>query len=166
MTTPTPFITRCSMLIQWRTTPTTPAGGFGWMSPKIRHGLREQMDLADQFITEFCTLDPNEVPQTSNQGCSTMTSSKYSTPNTPPATSSTNLSTDLPTRDSKPMCDDSESYTMSRTLCLPPSSALTTRSEPTRRKWCSSPVSLSKPEWHHMLASTSSGILKQPTMPL
>src|SRR6267142_4009240 len=123
-TTRTPFITRYSTPTKWRTTPTTPASGFDWTSPKTRHGSKEQMDLVNQFIEEFCTLDPDKVPQMSSQGCSATTSYKYSTPNTPPTTSSTNLSTDLPTRDSELTCDDSESYTMSRTLCLPPSSAL------------------------------------------
>src|SRR6266850_2526424 len=163
MTTQTPFITRYSMPIQWRTTPTTPASGFDWTSPKTRHGLKEQMDLADQFIAEFCTLDPDEVPQIPSQGCSTTTSSKFSTLNTPHATSLTSPSIDLPTRDSEPMCDDSESYTTSRTLCSPPSNALTTRSGPIKRKWYSSPASSSKPGQHHVSALTSLGTLKQPT---
>src|SRR6267142_124402 len=163
MTTQTPFITRYSMPIQWRTTPTTPASGFDWTSPKTRHGLKEQMDLADQFIAEFCTLDPNKVPQIPSQGCSATTSSKFSIPNTPHSMSLTSPSIDLPTRDSEPMCDDSESYTTSRTLCSPPSNALTTRSKPIRRKWYSSPASLSKPGQRHASASTSLGALKQPT---
>src|SRR6267142_4331161 len=142
MTTQTPFITRCSMLIQWWTTPTTPASGFDWTSPKIRHGSKEQMDLADQFIAEFCMLDPDEVPQILSQGCSTTTSSKSSTPNTLHAMSLTSPSIDLLTRDSEPMCDDSESYTMSRMLCSPPSNALTTRSKPIKRKQYSLPASL------------------------
>src|SRR6267142_5014705 len=166
MTTQTPFITRCSMLIQWWTTPTTPASGFDWTSPKIRHGSKEQMDLANQFIAEFCMLDPDEVPQTLSQGCSMMTSSKFSTLNTPHTTSLTSPSIDLLTRDSEPMCDDSESYTMSRTPCLPPSNTLTTRSEPIRRKQCSLPTSLSKPGQHCASALTSLGALKQPTTPL
>ena len=165
-TTPTPFITRCSTPIQWQTTPITPASGFDWMSPSTKHGLKEQMDLTNQFITEFCTLDPNEVPLTPSPGCSKTTSSKYSTLNTLPATSSTKLLTDWQMRDSKPTCANSKSYTTSRTPCLPPSSALITRSEPTRRKQCSSPASWSKQEWHPTWASTSSGALKQPTTPL
>jgi len=166
MTTQTPFITRYSTPIQWRTTPTTPASGFDWTSPKTRHGLKEQMDLADQFIAEFCTLDPNKVPQIPSQGCSATTSSKFSTPNTPHAMSLTSPSIDLPTRDSEPMCDDSKSYTTSRTLCSPPSNALTTRSGPIKRKWSLSPISWYKPEPHHKSGSTSLGILKQPTTPL
>src|SRR6267142_6571613 len=166
MTTQTPFITRYRLLIQWRMTPTTPASGFDWTSPKIKHGSKEQMNLADQFITEFCTLDPDEVPQILSQGCSTMTSSKFSTPNTPHAMSLTNPSINLPTRDSEPMCDDSESYTTSRILCLPPSNTLTTRSGPTKKKRYSLPTSWSKPGQRHALASTSLGALKQPTMPL
>jgi len=55
---------------------------------------------------------------------------------------------------------------VTRTLCSPPSNALTTRSEPIRRKWYSSPTSLSKPGQHHVSALTSLGALKQPTTPL
>src|SRR6267142_832772 len=126
-------------------TPTTPASGFDWTSPKNRHGSKEQMDRVNQFIKEFCMLDSGEVPQISSQGCSTTTSYKYSTPNTLPATSLTNLSTDLPTKDSELTCNGSKSYTTSRTLCLPPCIALTTRSRPTKKKQCSSPVFLSTP---------------------
>src|SRR6267142_838718 len=166
MTTQTPFTMRCSMPIQWRTTPITPASGFDWTSPKIRHGSKEQMVLADQFIAEFCMLDPDEVPQIPSQGCSTMTSSKSSTLNTPHATSLITPSIDLPTRDSEPTCDNSKSYTTSRMPCSPPFNALTTRSGPIKRKWYLSPASLSKPGQCHVLASMSLGALKQPTTPL
>src|SRR6266850_287978 len=165
-TTQTPFITRYSTPIKWRTTPTTPASGFDWTSPKTRHGSKEQMDLVNQFIEEFCMLDPDEVPQISSQGCSMTTSYKYSTLNTLPAMSLTNPSTDLLIRDSEPTCNDSESYTMSRILCSPPCIALTTRSGPTKRKRYLSPVSLSTPGRHCELGLTSSGVLKQPTTPL
>ena len=64
------------------------------------------------------------------------------------------------------MCTNSKSYTMSRTLSLPPSSTQTTRSGPIKRKWSLSPISWYKPEPHHKSGSTSLGILKQPTTPL
>ena len=61
------------------------------------------------------------------------------------------------------MCADSGSCTMSRTPCLPPSSALTTRSKPTKKKQCSLPASSFKQGRHHTWASMSLGALKQPT---
>jgi len=140
-------------------TPTTPVGGFGWMSPTNRHGSKEQMDLTNKFIAEFCMLDPDEVPPTPSPGCSETTSYKFSTLNTLPAMSSTNPSTRLQMRDSEPTCADSESSTTSRTPCLPPYSALITRSEPIKRKWSLSPGSLSRPGQHHKWDLTSSGAL-------
>ena len=159
MTTPTPFTIRCSMLTQWRMTPTTPAGGFSWTSPKTRHGLMKLMDLTDQFIAEFCTLDPDKVPPILSPECSIMTSSKSLTLTTPPTMLSTNWSTDLWMKDFKLMCTNSESYTMSRIPCLPPSSTLTIRSMPTRRKRSSLPTFSSKPEQCHALDLMSLGVL-------
>src|SRR6266850_754270 len=128
-----------------------------------RLGSKEQTDLVNKFIAEYCTLDPDEVPPIPSPGCSETTSSKSSTPNIPPATSSTDPSIGSPMKDSEPTCADSESSTTSKTPCLPPFSALTTRSGRIKRKRSSSPDSSSKqgqrPEW----GSTSSGTLKQPT---
>src|SRR6267142_1107181 len=162
-TTQTSSTTKYSTPTPSLTTPTTRVSGFGSTSPTSRPGSREQMDLADKFIAEYCTLDPDEVPPTPSPGCSKTTSSKSSTPNTLPATSSTDPSTGSPMKDSEPTCADSESSTTSKTHCSPPSSVLTTRSGRIKRKRSLSPGSSSKPEQRPRWGSTSLGTLKQPT---
>src|SRR6266850_2202583 len=160
MTTPTPSTMRCSMLTQWWTTPTIPASGFGWTSPKTRHGLREQMDLINQFIAEFCMLNPDKVPLTPSQGCFKMTSYKSSTPIILCATLSTSPSIDLQMKDFEPTCANSKSYTTSKICCLPPFSTPTTKSRPIKKEQSLSPTSSYRPELHHRLDLTSLGILK------
>src|SRR6267142_227766 len=101
-TTPTPSTMKYSTLTPSPTTLTTHVGGFGSTSLTNRLGSKEQTDLVNKFIAEYCTLDPDEVLPTPSPECSETTSSRYSTPNTPPATSSTDPSTGSPMKDSEP----------------------------------------------------------------